>query len=233
MLEVVPAEVMRYLILRDRPNQAINFDPSQKLIQIVDEFESLERRILQGSEEDKVSDVNRRNYELARIDPSAPREPVSIPFRQLTTLVQVAANDKDILKSVLKRTGYGEDLKHWDQVEELADHAWRWLNRFAPEEERMQLSGELPDAAMTLSPSQVEVLQQLADYLEDDPSPEDIHQKIYDLAQAAGIKGPEAFQAIYKALIGKQRGPRAGFFLASLDKDFVQKRFREIKPSVL
>jgi len=234
MLEVVPAEVLRYLILRVRPHQAIDFDPSQKLIQIVDEFEALERRVLRpDASPEPVPEVGRRNYFLARVNPEEAREPVEIPFRSLTTLVQVAAGDEETLKAVLGRTGYGDELERWPRVQRLAACAARWVEAFAPEEQRMQLSEEVPEAARELSTEQVQLLENLADYLQEDHRAEDIHQQIYQLAEASGLPGPKAFQAIYLALIGKERGPRAGFFLASLDRDFVQKRFRSLRPSVL
>lgn len=234
MVDVVPPEVLRYLILRDRPNQAIDFDPSRKLIQIVDEFESLERRILQPeSSTEAVSDVNRRSYQLARIHPEQIRTPVEIPFRQLTTLVQVAAGDEEILRSVLQRTGYGEELQRWEQVRELAEYAWQWANEFAPEDERMHLATEMPPAVSSLSPEQILLLEKLADYLDGSPSADEIHQQIYTDATELGLQGPDAFRAIYIALIGKEKGPRAGFFLASLDRDFVQNRFRNVRTSVI
>ena len=37
----------------------------------------------------------------------------------------------------------------------------------------------------------------------------------------------EAFSAIYLIFIGKDSGPQAGWFLTSLDHDFVIKRFEE------
>jgi len=227
MLEAIPAEVLRYLILRDRPNQAIDFDPSRKLIQIIDEYEALERRILHGDAD--VSDAARRNYSLARIDPEQPREAVEIPFRLLTTLVQVAANDEETLKSVLQRTGYGDDLRRWPQVKQLADFAWNWTGKFAPEEDRMQLSEQVPDTVRQLSETQIQFLEQLADYLMGDRPADEIHQQVYQLAERLQLGAPEAFRAIYAALIGKERGPRAGFFLASLNRDFVLERFRQVR----
>jgi lysyl-tRNA synthetase class 1 len=38
----------------------------------------------------------------------------------------------------------------------------------------------------------------------------------------------DAFQAIYLSLLGKDHGPKAAWLVLSLDKAFVQERFREI-----
>ena len=229
MTAVMPPEVLRYLIMRTKPNQAIDFDPCHKMIQIVDEFESLERRILcpePGA--DPVSEAACRNYSLARIHPEKPRIPVQIPFRLLTTLIQVAAGDEERLKAVLVRTGYGEELQRWPQVKDLAEYAEKWLNQFAPDDAKMQLAEEMPKEAQSLSEAQARFLNQLADYLAGDPNADEIHQQVYTLAEGLEIPAQEAFRSIYLALIGKERGPRAGFFLASLEKEFIDKRFREV-----
>jgi lysyl-tRNA synthetase, class I len=226
IVDVVPPEVLRYLIIRERPNAAIDFDPANKLIQIVEEFENLERRILRP--EGEVNEVKKRSYELSRIRPEEERIPAEIPFRLLSTLIQVAVGDEENLKNVLVRTGYAGELDRWAQVQQLVEYAGRWLERFAPEEAKMPLSKEVPAVAMDLAGNQKEFLRKLADYLEEDRTAEEIHQKIYDLATELELKGPEAFRAVYLSLIGKERGPRAGFFLASLDGRFVRERFREV-----
>jgi lysyl-tRNA synthetase class I len=51
------------------------------------------------------------------------------------------------------------------------------------------------------------------------------HDKIYELATAANIETKEIFQGIYIALLKKPSGPRAGWLLASLDAEFLSKRF--------
>ncbi|MDI6655084.1 MAG: lysine--tRNA ligase, partial [Candidatus Hydrothermarchaeota archaeon] len=61
-----------------------------------------------------------------------------------------------------------------------------------------------------------------------DRSAEEIHAQIYQIANETKIPLNEAFQAVYLSIIGKTRGPRAGALIASLDKEWVIKRFREV-----
>ena len=57
---------------------------------------------------------------------------------------------------------------------------------------------------------------------------EAIHAMVYSAAGEAGsLKPAEAFQALYLALLGTKRGPRIGWFLAFLDREFVLQRLRE------
>jgi lysyl-tRNA synthetase class 1 len=41
------------------------------------------------------------------------------------------------------------------------------------------------------------------------------------------VKPTEMFKAIYLAVLGQQSGPKAGWFLSSMEKDFLAKRFSE------
>ena len=55
-----------------------------------------------------------------------------------------------------------------------------------------------------------------------------MHDLIYALADEFEKTKPAAlFQAIYRALLGKPRGPRAGWFITLLGPDFCAARFKE------
>jgi lysyl-tRNA synthetase class 1 len=41
------------------------------------------------------------------------------------------------------------------------------------------------------------------------------------------VRTTEMFKAIYLAVLGQQSGPKAGWFLSSMEKDFLAKRFSE------
>jgi lysyl-tRNA synthetase class 1 len=46
-------------------------------------------------------------------------------------------------------------------------------------------------------------------------------------AEDLEVKPTEMFKAIYLAVLGQQSGPKAGWFLSSMEKDFLAKRFSE------
>jgi len=51
---------------------------------------------------------------------------------------------------------------------------------------------------------------------------------LFDAAAGLGMRtNRDSFAAIYRAFIGRDNGPRAGWLLASLDKDFVVRRLLE------
>ena len=69
----------------------------------------------------------------------------------------------------------------------------------------------------------------LADALPDTAWEDDALQaKIFEVARLTPIEQPLAFKAIYRVLLDKAAGPKAGNLLAFLDRDFLQRRFREL-----
>src|SRR5437773_10928731 len=51
--------------------------------------------------------------------------------------------------------------------------------------------------------------------------------RIFDTTKAQAIPAGRAFEAIYRAFLGRTNGPRAGWLLASLEPEFVVGRLRE------
>lgn len=211
ILEALPAEAMRFLIVRARPMKTISFDPGRPLLSLVDEFEALE-----------ATGISPRVVELCRVEGY---RRVGIPFRHLVSVIQMAAGDFLQAEKILERGGYRADDQ--EALQERLRQAQQWLERFAPEEEKFSLRMTLPPETAELDAAQREVLRLLADRLEGGMTGESIHKLIYVVREAAGMESPkQAFQAIYLALLGQQSGPRAGWFLAFLEIDFVKKRFR-------
>ena len=50
---------------------------------------------------------------------------------------------------------------------------------------------------------------------------------MYACAKGSAIGAKGGFQALYKIFCDQTKGPRLGFFLSTLDKDFVLRRIRE------
>jgi len=94
----------------------------------------------------------------------------------------------------------------------------------------------LPGRAQELTQTQRAFLHGLADALsgaagEDAPTPwEDdaLQSKIFEVARLTPIDQPSAFKAIYRVLLDKASGPKAGNLLAFLDPGFVIPRFRDL-----
>lgn len=216
-LEVVPPDALRYLVMRERPNRTIAFDPGIPLLDLVDEMEDAH-----------AAGRDARAVELSR---AAGFLPVGVPFRHLVMVAQAVRFDADRVAETLRRGGYGSVPR--GALLDRLEYARRWLVGFAPDEVRFEVRDSLPPESGALTGLERRLLGLLAERLDPALDGEAIHALIYDLAQTLpGLKPAEAFRAIYLALLGKTRGPRAGAFVALLGAEFCARRFREAAAAV-
>lgn len=209
MLKIVPPEVLRYLIIRQRPEKHIEFDPGMSLLNLIDEYDQIEG--------------DKRAYKLSQTDAS---KPTDIPYRHMVTAVQIAdGRDLDYLITILKRTDY--DTSDVEAIRQRADNARNWLDKYAPPMVKFKVQETLPPQVKSFSDGQKQALSILANDIEHGMSGQEIHDNIYDIAEKVDIKGKKVFEAVYQSLLGLKSGPRAGYFLEALEKDFVVGRFKE------
>ncbi|MHC1566228.1 MAG: lysine--tRNA ligase [Candidatus Syntropharchaeia archaeon] len=208
ILEVLPPEVVRYLIIKTKPEKHIEFDPGLPLLNLLDEYDGMEE--------------NDRIFELSSIKEG---KRLKIPFRHLVNAVQIARGDFHQLLEVLRRSGY--DTSDEEGIKIRAKKAEKWIEKFAPSFVKFEVKEELPD--VELSPSQKEGLKILSDRLGREWKAEELHNEIYKIAEEIEMDPKDLFRAIYLSLLGSESGPRAGWFLLSLDREFLKKRFREVE----
>ena len=207
MLDVVPPEALRYLIIRTKPEKHIEFDPGMPLLSLVEEYDQ--------------QAVDERTMDLSTIGTG---RPFPIPFRHMVTAVQIARGDEDVLLEVLDRSGY--DTTDREAIFARAANAEVWLERYAPPFVKFQLQDQLPPGVNNLSPEVRKGLQVLAERIGGETA-EEIHSEVYAVAEDMEINPKKLFQAIYTAFLGQKQGPKAGWFLSSLDEGFVKSRLTE------
>jgi lysyl-tRNA synthetase, class I len=77
------------------------------------------------------------------------------------------------------------------------------------------------------------MLEALADAIAfGDWSGEVLQAAIFEAARLHDLPAGRAFAALYAAFLGQTSGPRAGWLLASLDRDFVVARLRDAAAAV-
>jgi len=212
MLEVAPPDALRYMVIRERPRKRINFDPGLPLLQLIDEVDDENAR---GRDE--------RSLELSRAGEFVP---VGVPFKHLVVVAQAVAFDEKSVVETLQRTGYPGVTS--EAVAERLGYARRWLHSFAPDDLRFEVRSELPEEASGLDETQKEFLGRLGDRLSEDMDGQAIHELIHELAKEFEQSRPaDLFRAIYLVLLGKPRGPRAGWFLSMLGPGFSSARFKQ------
>ena len=211
-LEVLPPEVLRYMVFRTQPKKAITFDPQLGILNIINEYD------------ETAATANSKAFALSQVR-GIERSPIG--FKHMVHLVQIADDDLERILQILQRAGY-----EIDQRAAIADRAYfarKWLDRFAPAEMKFSIQETCPSSAKELQAPQKEFLAALAQAIDGNlKSGDDFHKLIYDQVSKSEIAPALAFQAIYQAILGQDKGPRAGWFLSSLEADFLKKRFSEV-----
>ncbi|MDP3014351.1 MAG: lysine--tRNA ligase, partial [Candidatus Subteraquimicrobiales bacterium] len=129
MLKVVPPELIRYLILRVKPEKHIDFDPGNGLLQSIDEYQETERAYF-GAENTKEAYI-KRAYELSQVSRVSRKLPPQVPFTHLVIACQIAGTDAKVAASILKRSGYLIDDLNW--LSRYLSYAQEWLTNYASE----------------------------------------------------------------------------------------------------
>ncbi len=207
MLEILPPELIRFLMVRIKVNTQINFDPSEKdtIPSLFDDYQKAADAYF-----NKTNDDLARIFELSQINEI--KKPPKIRFSVLAQWIQMPNMEEEI-----KKEGLGE----W------AKYARIWLEKYAPESEKFFVQKELPAAAKNLTDKQKELLAKLASELNNTQDAELFQARIYEIGKQLQLSGKDTFAAIYTVLLGKNHGPKAAWLLLSLDKEFVKKRFLE------
>ncbi len=215
---LVPAKIFRLALLGKEINQQVNFDPEGDAIPVLyDQYDKL----AEGYQTTKDDDYARL-FEL--IHPKISRSNLDIGplprFSQVAFVVQMPHLDIE------------KEFPEADKVElrERAQYASKWLAQYAPEKFIFKLQDILPEAAKNLSPVQKKAMQTLLRYIEvldSMPSGEELHHFLHGLKESEPITPVELFSAIYLLFLGKPMGPKAGWFLSVLPKEYIVKRLHE------
>ena len=205
MLEILPPELLRFLMVKTKISQQINFDPSGNTIpDLFDEYQKAADAYFDKGDKDLA-----RIFEFSQIDKV--NKPPSIRFSALVQLVQMPNKEEKIKK---------ERLSGW------ANYAKTWIEKYAPESEKFLLQQSLPKSAKNLSDIQKKYLRKVSLELDKSWKPEDFQINLFEWAKELNLSSKDAFSAIYIPLLNKNYGPKAGWIILS-DKDFAVKRFLE------
>ena len=226
MLQLTPPEVLRFLLMKTEPSRHIEFDAGYGLLDLVDEYDRYERAYYDM--EDVELKEGERIYELSQPSGTPPDDmPVQVPYRHLVTVAQIADSFEGML-AILRRNNEIDKLSSHgrEKLRERWDRVRYWLDNYAPEAVQFEVQRSLPD--VELSENQQRFLTTLSHKMDDMAwDAEVIHQAVYDAAEHHGLSAGKAFQALYLVLLGQKKGPRAGYFIHSLGREFMLQRLHE------
>ena len=223
MADFLPPEMLRFLMIRTQPKQPVNFSPDEKsIIKVFNDFDRFHAR---AYNDPKVSEADKRVYHLSEITPEG--HFYEADFQLVATIAQLP--HLDLISEVEKRKGTAltpTERKHLDRRVQSARY---WVEHYASPEERIILQDMLPERAAELTATQRAFLHQLAAVLPSIAREDDALQAaLFDTARLTPIAPQQAFQALYRVLLDRDSGPKAGNLLAFLDQKFAVKRFQEL-----
>ncbi len=222
MANLLPPEVLRFLMIRTKPNSPVNFDVNEEgIIKLFNEFDRYQLRATTGLANADEAFV----YRLAELSPEGPYYTAN--FQLVTALVQMP--HLDVVEQIEKRKGSALTALERRHLDARIASARLWVENYASEEEKTRLQDTLPERAHELSQTQRAFLHKLADVLPETAWDDDaLQSKIFEVARMTPIDQPLAFKAVYRVLLDREAGPKAGNLMAFLDSGFVAKRFREL-----
>jgi lysyl-tRNA synthetase class 1 len=223
MADFLPPEVLRFLMIRTPPRQHVNFEATEvHILKAFNEFDRAKHRYFHDA---AIKPDDKRVYELAQVVPEP--DYWTADFQLVAALIQMPHLDAG--KELEKRKGspFTElERKHLDLRIRSARY---WLDHYAAEEEKTHLQETLPERVNGLSAAQHGFLHILAEQLRDVTWQDEALQiAVFNAARLTPIDQPNAFKAIYRVLLDRESGPKAGNLLSFLDPEFVRRRFAEV-----
>lgn len=220
--DLVPPKIFRLALLGKEINQAFNFDPEGETVpQLFDQYDKLADAWVAGTRGDDYA----RLFRL--VENNLEAEPAPAPFRvrfsQVAFMSQMPHLNLEREAEGLKGSALTES--ELSELRERAEYAKRWLAGHAPEKYRFALQETLP--AVELSDAQKKALGLIAEELQKNPAPEALHEFIHGLKDTLSLKPADLFSAVYLVFLNKKEGPKAGWFVATLEREFARKRLRE------
>jgi lysyl-tRNA synthetase class 1 len=240
MANLLPPEVLRFLMIRTKPNSTVSFGKrddkelsaeaaakkgaidEETIVKVYNEFDRYQSRV---THEKNATPDETCIYKLCELTPEG--DYYNANFQVVAALVQMP--HLDVVEQITKRKGSPlteVERKHLDQ--RIAS-AKLWLEHYAGEDDKTKLQETLPARAQELGVVQRAFLQRLAVALPGTAWEDDVLQsKVFEVARLTPIEQPVAFKAIYRVLLDKEAGPKAGNLLAFLEPAFVIARFQEL-----
>jgi lysyl-tRNA synthetase, class I len=196
LLTIMPPHALRKMMLGRDPSRATELDLESSFPRFMDEY---------------------------RAEAGEPY----VPFTHLVTLAQTVGGDTDAAALMLRRGGYEEAARDTDRLARDLRYARNWAAEWAPESMRLGLlePAEAMASAAQLDDEQRQYLREVSKRLGAEMDGEAVQDVLYSTAIERGLKPKRAFAAVYRVLLGKTSGPKAGPFIAGLTLDQVRERF--------
>ncbi len=222
MADLFPPQVFRLVLIGKDIREQIDVDPQGDSVpRMYDWYDDLGEGVRQG----KADDYSRL-FALCELpeDRAELPSPWQLRFKEVAFIVQMPHLDLVVEAERVKGSQLTETEKHY--LRERARYAKFWLTTYAPGEFRYELQETMPE--ITLSDAQKKASSLLAEFFEGGKKTgEEVHARLHELKTEVPIAPKDLFVALYQLFLARDSGPKAGWFLSVLPRDFVLKRLKE------
>ena len=234
LVKILPATVARFLFINNDIKSQGNWDPNGTMA-IPDLFDKYDEawEAFDKNGDEKLA----RTYVLSQISPilskrkslPAGRQGFFAPrFRDIANYLSQGLNDKEVLDKITAEKGGKVDNSELMVLEERIKYAKVWLENYATDEYKFEMTKEIPEMARDLSLEQKKYLREIIKLFNNEVDADSLQLALYNLAKEKKIQTKDAFSAIYIAFIGKAHGPRAGTLLVNFGKEKVIDRITNV-----
>lgn len=227
MADFMPAEVLRFLMVRSPAKRTVNFSTDlEYIVKLFNEYD----RLIDASLRGKTSDDQNSIIRMTEINSaSTAYHPVS--FQLLVSLLQLP--HIDINKEISKRiSDEFNTAKYQASLNKRIASAKYWLKYFSTPDQRLELQTTLPDSVQLLSVTQKAFLSLLGTNFPTENLSENEYQTyVFDSARLVPIDPKKAFEAVYIILFAKNNGPKVGSLFSYIDKDLLINNFKQVNYS--
>lgn len=222
IVDLLPAEIVRLLMLQKEPQRTIEFDPEGDTVAILfDTYDKFATGYFA-----KIEDDYSRMFKL--IHPKGEEiVPRALPrFSQIAFLSQM--RHLDIEKEAEHLVGHSLSDEDKKELKKRLHYAQVWIDTYAPEDYQFAIQEKKPD--VVLNDIQKKAIGMVLEYLKsvDVIDGQAMHSKLHEIKEATQINPKEFFEAIYLSVLNKKSGPKAGWFLSVIDREFLVRRFGEV-----
>jgi lysyl-tRNA synthetase class 1 len=234
-LEIMEAQLLRWLYARRRPNQAFNIAFDQEIQRLYDEWDALARRVADGAANPAdAAAFDRAGRTAAGSLPTTPRP---LPYRTLASVADITTGDPEQTLRILRDLDPADPVRSLDEVRPRLDRAQRWVTTRVPVEQRTRVRDE-PDVDLLASLDQTErdAVHLLLSGLDEHWSLDGLTTLVYgvpkmqlglppDVRPTPELKVAQRrfFALLYHLLVGRDTGPRLPTLLLAIGADRVRK----------
>lgn len=220
LLNILPPEIVWFFLLRFGPDKELFFDQGDTLLRLFDQFAELSAKSDKTATEQQLLDLC-----LFKVDELTVS---NVPFSHLVASYQAALRDADKTLAVIARTEHAQTVTDQaDIIKRELQFIDSWLDNWAPDDVKFALRESVTDADFT--EQETTFFKLLAEKVSGAPEDADgswFHEAIYACKDTAGLEPKAMFAALYNLLIDQTHGPRAGWFLSILPRDWLIKRLK-------